>query len=54
MYLIAHNFRGFAFSEISLKQFSRTKDSVSINTVFKNFAELNFRGSMPTAKTRKL
>ena len=30
-----HNFRGLAFSEISQKQFSRIKDSVSISTVVK-------------------
>ena len=28
------NFRGLTFSNISLKQFSRAKDSVSTNTVF--------------------
>ena len=30
----AHNFRGSAFSKILQKQFSRIKDSISINTVF--------------------
>ena len=40
-----HNFRGLPFSKISRKRFSRTKDSISINTV---------RGSMPSAKNTKI
>ena len=32
--LEVHNFRGLPFSKISRKQFSRTKDAVSISTVF--------------------
>ena len=49
----AHNFRGLAFSKISQKQFSRIEDSISISTVFKNFPELNFRGSMPIREKRE-
>ena len=55
---IAPNFQGLQFSWIGvLKNFAETisqiKDSVSINKVFKNFAELKFRGSMPIRKKRK-
>ena len=45
-----HNFRGLAFSTFLWKQYLRIKDSININTVFFNFAELNFRGSMPICK----
>ena len=46
--LEVHDFHGLAFSKISRKQFSRTNsNSVSINTAFQNFAEINFQGSMP-------
>ena len=59
IYRIGPNFRGaqflrdWRFSKILWKFFWQTKDSISINTVFYNFAELNFRGSMPIRKKRE-
>ena len=49
----AHSFHGLAFSEVSQKQSSQITESVSISTVFLNFAELNFRGSMPIREKRE-
>ena len=46
VYRTAPNVRG--------AQFSWIKDSVSVDTVFENLAELSFRGSIPIHKTRKL
>ena len=48
-----HNFRRLSFYKISLKQYSRIKDSVGINTVFENFAELNCVVRCQSAKHTK-